>query len=363
MLKQPTLPDSVTRLTADEAHHVVRRMKAKLGSNVLILGHHYQRDEVIEHADITGDSLKLAKAAQACDANNIIFCGVHFMAESADMLTGGKRFVSLPDLGAGCDMADMADVRDVSDAWHEALSAGAGDIIPVTYINSSAALKAFVGKNGGVICTSSNAHKIVTWALEHGKHLFFFPDQHLGRNICKALGLSVTQDMLLWDPKKPLGGHDAATIRQRRVWLWKGHCPVHALFTVHQVKKLRESSPETKILVHPECAMEIVDVADLSGSTDFIIKTVAAAPSGSKWAIGTEKHLVERLARQYADKTITSLNPYTCLCSTMNRISIHNLAWVMEGLGERGEHLNQIRVPEVVAQDAMKALDRMMQLS
>jgi quinolinate synthase len=363
MLKQPTLPASVTRLTTEEAHDLVRHMKSKLGHNVLILGHHYQRDEVIEHADITGDSLKLAKAAQVSEAKNIIFCGVHFMAESADILTGGQRFVSLPDLGAGCDMADMAEVRDVSDAWAEATEAGASEIVPVTYINSSAALKAFVGKHGGVICTSSNAQQIVTWALEHGKHLFFFPDQHLGRNICKALGLSVTDDMLLWDPKKPLGGHDPSTILSRRVWLWKGHCPVHALFTVHQVKKLRESSPETKILVHPECAMEIVDVADLSGSTDFIIKTVMAAPTGSKWAIGTEKHLVERLAKQLPDKIITSLNPFTCLCSTMNRISIHNLAWVMEGLAERGEHLNQIRVHESIAIDAMKALDRMMELS
>ena len=363
MPRQPILPDHITRLTDDEAHHIVRRVKAKLGRDVLILGHHYQRDEVIEHADIIGDSLKLAKAAQTSDARNIIFCGVHFMAESADMLTGGKRFVSLPDLGAGCDMADMAEARDVSDAWAEAIAAGADDIIPVTYINSSAALKAFVGKHGGVICTSSNAHRIVTWALEQGKHLFFFPDQHLGRNICKALGFSVTDDMLLWDPKKPLGGQSPDTLKNRRIWLWKGHCPVHALFTVHQVKKIRESSPETKILVHPECAMEIVDVSDLSGSTDFIIKTVAAAPSGSHWAIGTEKHLVERLARQFPDKTITSLNPFTCLCSTMNRISIHNLAWVMDGLAERGERHNQIRVEDSVAKDALKALERMMELS
>jgi quinolinate synthase len=363
MLKQPPLPESVTRLTTEEAHDLVRRMKSKLGKDVLILGHHYQRDEVIEHADIIGDSLKLAKAAQASHAKSIIFCGVHFMAEAADMLTGGQRFVSLPDLGAGCDMADMAEVRDVADAWAEAKDAGATNIVPVTYINSSAALKAFVGKHGGVICTSSNAQKIVTWALEHGKHLFFFPDQHLGRNVCKALGLNVTNDMLLWDPKKPLGGHNSDAILSRRVWLWKGHCPVHALFTVHQVKKLRENSPETRILVHPECAMEIVDVADLSGSTDFIIKTVMSAPAGSRWAIGTEKHLVERLAKQFPDKTITSLNPFTCLCSTMNRISIHNLAWVMEGLAERGERYNQISVPKAVAHDAMMALDRMMQLS
>jgi quinolinate synthase len=363
MTVQPKRPDSIANLSEAEAHEVVRAAKRKLGSDVLILGHHYQRDEVIEHSDITGDSLKLARAAQVSSAKNIIFCGVHFMAESADILTGGTRFVSLPDLGAGCDMADMADARDVQDAFDEASAAVSGKIIPVTYINSSAALKAFVGRNNGVICTSSNAAKIVTWALEHGQHVFFFPDQHLGRNISKALGLSPDKDMLLWDPKLSLGGHSADTLRSRSVWLWKGHCPVHALFTVHQVKKIREASPETKILVHPECAMEIVDVSDLNGSTDFIIKTIEASAPGSRWAVGTEKHLVERLAKQHPDKHITSLNPFTCLCSTMNKISIHNLAWVMDGLANRGERLNQISVDPVTARDAVLALDRMMELS
>jgi quinolinate synthase len=363
MLTQPKLPESISSLSESEAHELVRAAKAKLGSDVLILGHHYQRDEVIEHADITGDSLKLARAAQASSASNIIFCGVHFMAESADILTGGTRFVSLPDLGAGCDMADMAEARDVQDAFNEALTVVDGPIIPVTYINSSAALKSFVGKNGGVICTSSNAAKVVTWALEKGKHVFFFPDQHLGRNISKALGLSPEKDMLLWDPKLSLGGHDAATIKGRRIWLWKGHCPVHALFTVHQVKKIRETNPETKILVHPECAMEIVDVSDLSGSTDYIIKTIEAAAPGTSWAVGTEKHLVERLAKQHPDKKISSLNPFTCLCSTMNKISIHNLAWVMDGLANRGEKLNKISVDPVTAKNALLALERMMSLS
>ncbi len=362
MLQQEPIPSQIADMSDAEAHAYVRRLKAELGDDTIILGHHYQRDEVIQHADYTGDSLKLARIARDSKAKNIIFCGVHFMAETADILTGGERFVSLPDLGAGCDMADMAEARDVADSWREATRAGASDIIPVTYINSSAALKAFVGKHGGIICTSSNAKAVITWALSKGKHVFFFPDQHLGRNIAKGLGFDPTKDMLLWDPKKPLGGHAPDVIHSRKIWLWKGHCPVHALFTVHQVKKIRETSPETKILVHPECAMEIVDVSDLSGSTDYIIKTVEASSPGSKWAIGTEKHLVERLAAQHPDKTITSLNPFTCLCGTMNRISLRNLAWVLDGL-KAGRKLNQISVTKDIAQDSMAALDRMFALS
>ncbi len=361
-LQQQPLPPHISNLSEADAHALVRRLKAKHKDSTAILGHHYQRDEVIEHADFTGDSLKLARIARDSSAKNIIFCGVHFMAETADILTGGSRFVSLPDLGAGCDMADMAESRDVADSWLDATRAGAKDIIPVTYINSSAALKAFVGRHGGIICTSSNAKAVITWALERGKHVFFFPDQHLGRNIAKGLGFDPVKDMLLWDPKKPLGGHTAKTILERKIWLWKGHCPVHALFTVHQVKKIRETAPDTKILVHPECAMEIVDISDLSGSTDYIIKTVEASAPGSKWAIGTEKHLVERLAAQHPDKTITSLNPFTCLCGTMNRISLHNLAWVMDGI-DKGEFHNQIRVPTDIAQDSMAALNRMFELS
>jgi quinolinate synthase len=363
MTTQTPLPPHITSLSDDEAHRLVRKAKLKLGNSTIVLGHHYQRDEVIDHADFTGDSLKLARIARDSKASNIIFCGVHFMAETADILTAGKRFVSLPDLGAGCDMADMAASRDVEDSWLDALKTGAKNIIPVTYINSSAALKAFVGRNGGIICTSSNAKAVVTWALEHGEHVFFFPDQHLGRNIGKSLGLSVTQDMLLWDPAKPLGGHSESTLKSRKIWLWKGHCPVHALFTVHQVKKIRETSPDTKILVHPECSMEIVDVSDLSGSTDFIIKTIEASPSGSKWAVGTEKHLVERLARQHPDKTITSLNPFTCLCGTMNRISLHSLAWVLDGLSERNEQYNRISVDQLTAQESLLGLNRMFELS
>lgn len=364
MLTPTTVPEDIARLTQDEAHALVRRAKGQLGSKVVILGHHYQRDDVIEHADFTGDSLKLARIAQEQKAARyIIFCGVHFMAEAADMLTGGSCEVCLPDLGAGCDMADMADSRDVDLAWEDALSAGATNIVPVTYINSSAALKAFVGRNGGVICTSSNAKAVVTWALEHGKHLFFFPDQHLGRNICKQLGFDTKSDMLLWDPKKHLGGNSAQTIKDTRIWLWQGHCPVHALFAVHQIKKVRESSPETKIIVHPECAMEIVDLSDLNGSTDFIIKTIEAAPAGSSWSVGTEKHLVERLAKKHPDKNITSLNPFTCLCGTMNRISLHHLAWVMDCIVKGKEMPNRIQVDPKTAKEGLLALERMMALS
>lgn len=365
MLPPTEVPSYIASLSDDEAHALVFKAKKTLGDKVLILGHHYQRDEVIDHADFTGDSLRLAKLAKehAKTAEYIIFCGVHFMAEAADMLTEGKCKVCLPDMAAGCEMADMADIADVELAWADAESAGADKIIPVTYINSSAALKAFVGRNGGVICTSSNAKQVVTWALEHGKHVFFFPDQHLGRNISKALGLDVNTDMLLWNPKKHLGGNTPDEIKSKKIWLWEGHCPVHALFSVHQIKKIRETEPDTKIIVHPECAMEIVDKADLSGSTDFIIKTIAAAPPGSSWSVGTEKHLVERLARQYPDKKITSLNPFTCLCGTMNRISLHHLAWVMDSIVQGKEMPNRIQVDADTRRDAMKALERMLELS
>ena len=362
-VQQSPLPSDISSLSIADAHALVHRAKSALGKSTIVLGHHYQRDEVIDHADATGDSLKLAKIARDCGADNIIFCGVHFMAETADILTGGERFVCLPDLGAGCDMADMAEVRDVTDAWNQAKEIGADRIIPVTYINSSAAIKSFVGRNGGVICTSSNARAVLTWALETGRHVFFFPDQHLGRNIAKDLGLSPSADMLLWDPFKALGGHRAETILSRKIWLWKGHCPVHALFTVQQVQKIRAEDPSTKILVHPECAMEIVDLSDMSGSTDFIIKTVAAAPAGSRWAIGTEKHLVERLAKQHPEQSITSLNPFTCLCGTMNRISIHNLAWSLSRLAFHGERVNRISVPAKIAGESLLALNRMFELS
>ena len=363
MLQEP-LPQKIESLSDDAVHELITSARRKLGDSVVILGHHYQRDEVIRHADFTGDSLKLARCGRdARTARHIIFCGVHFMAETADILAAEGQSVSLPDLQAGCDMADMAETADVRQAWKDAEAAGLSGIVPVTYINSKASLKAFVGDHGGAICTSGNARQVVTWALEQGKHLFFFPDQHLGRNICKQLGLDPAKDMLMWDPEKFLGGNTPEALKTARVWLWKGHCPVHALFGVHHIERLRKESPETKILVHPECAMEIVDRADLSGSTEFIIKTVKASPAGSSWAIGTEKHLVERLAAENPDKKIVSLNPYTCLCGTMNRISARNLAWVLDDLANGLPLRNPIKVPENIAKSATIALERMFALS
>jgi quinolinate synthase len=364
MLPATNLPKSISDLSDNEAHKLVRDCKQKLSKELVILGHHYQRDEVIEHADYTGDSLKLARIAeQNKHMKYIMFCGVHFMAETADILTAGQCEVCLPDLGAGCEMADMADIKDVKLAWQDAVASGLEGIVPVTYINSSAALKAFVGDHGGVICTSSNARAVSTWALNQGKHLFFFPDQHLGRNITKAMGYDIDKDMLLWNPKKHLGGNSLERLQTSKVWLWEGHCPVHALFTVHQIKRIRESSPETKILVHPECSMEIVDLSDLNGSTDFIIKTIEAAPSGSSWAVGTEKNLVERLAKTNSDKKIVSLNPYSCLCGTMNRISIHHLAWALNEICEGRPMPNRIQVSPELAAGSLRALGRMMELS
>ena len=360
---QPALPDHIKKLSDDDVHGLIAESRKKLGSQCVILGHHYQRDEVIRHADHTGDSLKLARIARDLPGTpNIVFCGVHFMAETADILTSPQQQVSLPDLEAGCEMADMAETWDVDAAWHEALAAGAGKIVPVTYINSKASLKAFVGDHGGTICTSGNAREVIDWALVRGEHLFFFPDQHLGRNICKAMGFNPDTDMLLWDPKKPLGGHTPEKIRNTRIWLWQGHCPVHALFTLHQIKKLRVEKPAVKIIVHPECSMEVADAADLSGSTEQIIKAIEASPSGTIWAVGTEKHLVERLAQNNPDKEILSLNPYTCLCGTMNRITARHLAWVLDDLVQGRPLRNQITVDEKTSLSSRVALDRMFNL-
>ncbi len=372
-LLQPQLPDRFKSMSDEDVHALITDHKAKLGERCVILGHHYQRDEVIRHADYTGDSLKLARVARDLgETPYIVFCGVHFMAETADILTSPSQEVSLPDLQAGCDMADMAETWDVEAAWDEAMTAlgttepGTGNcqkIVPVTYINSKASLKAFVGDHGGTICTSGNARAVIEWALARGDHLFFFPDQHLGRNICKAMGFDPEKDMLLWDPKKPLGGHTREKIRDTRIWLWQGHCPVHALFTLHQIKKIRLESPETRIIVHPECAMEVVDASDMSGSTEQIIRAIESSPSGSRWAVGTEKHLVERLAADNRDKVITSLNPYTCLCGTMNRISARHLAWVLDDLVQGKPMRNRITVDEKTALASRVALDRMFTLN
>lgn len=322
-------PDLVARAQA---------AKAALGERVFVLGHHYQRDEVIAFADVTGDSFKLARdAAARPDAEFIVFCGVHFMAESADILTGPGQQVVLPDLAAGCSMADMARLTQVEDAWDALVEAGIADaVVPVTYMNSSADIKAFCGRNGGVVCTSSNAEVALEWAFEQKQHLagggkvLFLPDQHLGRNTAVLqLGLSL-DDCVVWNPHKPNGGLTAQQLRDAKMILWKGHCSVHGRFSAEVVDELRATIPGVRILVHPECKHEVVTKADLVGSTEFIIRTIEAAEPGSSWAIGTELNLVKRLADAHPDKHISFLDRTVCFCSTMNRIDLPHLVWALE---------------------------------
>ena len=340
-----------------------RAAKRKLAESTLILGHHYQRDEVIEFADITGDSFKLARAAaERSRFENIVFCGVHFMAESADILTSPNQRVVLPDLAAGCSMADMAAENQVKLAWQALEKLGvAKQTIPITYMNSSAAIKAFTGENGGSVCTSSNAERAMRWAFEKGEKVFFLPDQHLGRNTAVLrLGLNL-DDCVLWNPWKPNGGLSDDQIRRAKVILWRGHCSVHGRFSIENVTEVRNRIPGVKILVHPECQHEVVKAADVIGSTESIISTVNQSPPGSAWAIGTELNLVKRLALLNPDKQITFLDKTICYCSTMNRIDLPHLVWALETLA-RGEIVNQIRVPENIARDAKVALERMLAL-
>jgi quinolinate synthase len=334
-----------------------------LGSRAFILGHHYQRDEVIAFADVMGDSFKLAKdAAARPEAEFIIFCGVHFMAESADILTSDSQKVILPDLAAGCSMADMANSEQVAQCWDALTAAGVADkTIPVTYMNSSAAIKAFTGEHGGTVCTSSNAKTAMAWALEKGEKVLFLPDQHLGRNTAVLqLGLSL-DDCAVWNPWKENGGLTDAEIKRARVLLWRGHCSVHGRFTIDSVNEVRERIPGVKVLVHPECQHDVVSAADVIGSTESIIKTVAQSPSGSKWAVGTELNLVRRLAADNPDKEIVFLDKTVCYCSTMNRIDLPHLVWVMESLVQ-GRLLNQITVDPKIAKYAKIALDQMLAL-
>jgi quinolinate synthase len=329
----------------------------------MILGHHYQRDEVMCWADCRGDSFALSRAAaDNHDAEFIVFCGVHFMAESADILTGDHQKVLLPDLNAGCSMADMADIESVEEAWESI--AEVSDIerlVPITYMNSSAALKAFVGEKGGAVCTSTNAQSVIRWALDRGDQLLFFPDQHLGRNSGYALGYDEGA-MRVWDPKRDLGGLTEADIKGTTFLLWKGHCSVHQRFKPSHVAEFRAVHPDGIVVVHPECARETVMLADQVGSTDYIIRAVNAAPPGSVIGVGTEIHLVHRLAAEHPDKTIVSLDPLICPCSTMFRIDAAHLAWTLEGLVE-GEVRNQITVPADVASWARVALDRMLSIA
>ena len=364
---QAPLPPEYATLTPEETRKRIIEAKRALGSRLVILGHHYQRDEVIEHADYRGDSFKLAKDANKHpEAEFIVFCGVHFMAESADILTADHQKVILPNLAAGCSMADMANLFQVRTCWRDLdailrMSTGETTVVPVTYINSAASLKAFVGEKGGTVCTSTNAPKAVEWALSQGDKVLFFPDQHLGRNTGFNMGYDPDRDMIVWDPHQPLGGNTEADVRRATFILWMGHCSVHQRFTVEQVEEARAQHPGIKILVHPECPIEVVEKSDLSGSTEFIIKTVEAAEAGSKWAIGTEVNLVNRLAKENPDKTVFCLEPMICPCATMYRIHPSFLLYALDRIVE-GNPINIIEVPQKTKDFAKIALDRMLTL-
>ncbi|HVX09281.1 quinolinate synthase NadA [Humibacter sp.] len=365
---QGELPQEYRDASADELADRIRAAKRTLGDRVMVLGHFYQRDEVVQFADFVGDSFQLANAAKAHpEAEAIVFCGVHFMAETADILTSREQSVILPNLAAGCSMADMADIDSVEEAWDQLMgvysdesaeSDGLASVIPVTYMNSSAALKAFCGRHGGIVCTSSNASTVLRWAFERGKRVLFFPDQHLGRNTAKAMGIPVER-MPMWNPRKALGGNDADALLDARVILWQGFCSVHKRFTVSQIEQARATYPGVRVIVHPECSMEVVDAADEYGSTDYIVKAIQAAPAGSTFAIGTEINLVQRLAAEYQQHTIFCLDPVVCPCSTMYRIHPGYVAWVLESL-VNGTVVNQVRVSDDVASDARVALERML---
>jgi len=411
---QAPLPQEYAELSPEETEARILAAKAKLGKRVVILGHHYQRDEVIRHADYRGDSYKLAKdATRHTEADYIVFCGVHFMAETADILAAEHQKVILPNMAAGCSMADMANLFQVRKCWSDlervvgavAPSPSAayprhlkidvnlggksvaeyleslGDerqdpsglstqlstpststVTPVTYINSAANLKAFVGEHGGTVCTSTNAPVAVKWALDQGDKVLFFPDQHLGRNTGVRLGYDPDEDMALWDPFKPLGGNTPEKLQRAKFILWKGHCSVHKRFTVEQIEKARTDYPGIKVLVHPECELDVVEASDLNGSTEFIIKSVEASGPGSKWAIGTEINLVSRLAKENPDKTIFCLDPQICPCSTMYRIHPSFLLWALESL-IKGEVVNEVVVPDAVKENAKVAIDRMLMLA
>jgi len=360
---QAPLPDEYTLATPDELVTRIAAAKQMLGDRLVILGHHYQRDEVIVWADAVGDSFKLARfAADNHQATDIVFCGVHFMAESADVLTADHQRVILPDLNAGCSMADMADIDQVEEAWDEIGAITAIDrVIPITYMNSAAALKAFVGRHGGAVCTSSNARAVLTWALERGDKVLFFPDQHLGRNTGFDMGYGEA-DMRVWDPRRDCGGLEEREVKDATLLLWKGHCSVHQRFRPEHVAAARAEHPGVEVIVHPECAHDVVEVADRVGSTERIQEWVAAAPTGAVIAVGTEIHMVQRLAREHADKTVFSLDPLICPCATMFRIDAPHLAWTLEEL-VAGRVVNQIVVDPDDAEWARVALQRMLDIT
>ena len=368
MLYQPPLAPKYARMTEAEMREAILARKALLGKRLVILGHHYQQDEVIEFADFTGDSFKLSQIAAAQkDAEFVVFCGVHFMAESADILTSDRVKVILPDLTAGCSMADMANLEQLEDCWEHLESVTNAVIVPITYVNSSAAVKAFVGGHGGACCTSSNARQVLEWALTNRegdgrpRKVLFLPDQHLGRNTAYGMGFPL-DDMAVYDPHEVGGGLSDEKIRSSTILLWKGHCSVHMLFTEKQVDDLRAIDPAYKIIVHPECEWSVVQKADLAGSTEFIIKTIEASPPGSKWAVGTEVHLVHRLAKRFeGQKSIRLLAGIQCLCTTMYRIDMKHLLWSLDELAA-GRVSNQISVDPETKTLARLALDRMLSL-
>ena len=360
--RQP-LPSQYLRLPDAEMEVRIAAAKAALGDRLLVLGHHYQRDEVIRFADVTGDSLKLAQlAARQNRADYVVFCGVHFMAESADILGAPHQQVILPDLAAGCSMADMAAIDQLEICWEEMRTMGVTGVVPVTYINSTAAIKAFCGEHNGIVCTSTNAAGVMAWAWDRAEKVLMLPDQHLGRNTAFKMGVPLDQ-MVIWDPDLPFGGLTREDLQRAKLILWKGHCSVHTRFSVKHIEQFRKQHPDGKVIVHPECTFDVVQAADLSGSTEFIIKTVKASPEGSAWAVGTEVHLVNRLAREVAPaKHVESLEAMGCLCSTMFRVSPNHLLWVLDGLVD-GEVHNRIVVPDDVKSFARVALDRMLELA
>ena len=357
------IPPEYRHYTADELDLRIGEARRKLGSKVTILGHHYQREEVIKYADFQGDSYLLAReAATRPEADYIIFCGVHFMAETARILAAPHQKVILPNITAGCSMADMAPMEDVEDAWADLEEVlGPKGIVPVTYMNSIAGIKALCGRNGGIVCTSSNAKAALQWAFEQGERVLFLPDQHLGRNTALELGVPL-DEMVVWNPFRQLGGNTPEQLRRAKMVLWQGHCSVHTRFTVGQIEAARALHPDINIVVHPECPMETVQAADMVGSTEFIREKVNSAPAGSKWGIGTEVSLVNRLAINNPDKTVFCLDPVTCPCSTMYRIHPAYVLWMLEGLLE-GKVNNEITVPEDIKRDSKIALERMLSLS
>jgi len=373
---QQPLPSIYNELSEAELRVRIQSAKEYLGSKLAILGHHYQQDAVIEFADFTGDSFELSrKAADQRGIEYVIFCGVHFMAESADILTPENVRVILPDLGAGCSMADMANLDQTLDCWEQLQSTCPGQrIVPITYMNSSAAIKAFVGEHGGAVCTSSNCRNVLEWAINDNSagvtmpgtapagapktKILFFPDQHLGRNTAYAMGYALDR-MALWDPREDLGGNDARSLRRADFVLWKGHCSVHQLFRPEHIDQVREKYPDMKVIVHPECRWEVVQKADMTGSTAMIVKTIEAAPPGSQWAIGTEVHLINRLAHQHPEQKIIVLSDCQCLCTTMYRIDLPHLCWAIENLVE-GKVVNEIKVDPQTRKWATLALDRML---